>query len=169
MANFPADPRAFSWRSSAFSGAFHPRGPLTRIGENVLRGGLSGSKKLPPGPAWAARLIVGFNVKGVPTWDVKHVIPIVKRVRLEQAPKDPGASFLHQLGIYQHKEDKKSFVEEDGVQVIILNLAGATEEAFIQQMIELGEALARELQQDEIIVEIQRNGLTQETHIVDPS
>jgi hypothetical protein len=124
------------------------------------------------GKAWtsedtlAARLIVGFSVGNAPTWTVDDLIPIVRAVRTKQSG-DPSASFIMQKGIYQHRDPHRGVVVEDGAQVLIINMSDATPEEFEDQIIELAEVIAKKLDQETIIVEIQRNGITQRVHGVE--
>lgn len=110
-------------------------------------------------PVNAARLFVGFNVGGPPKWSVNDLIPIVRKVREAQGAH-PDASFLIQKGIYT-SERTGQVVQEDGAQVIVLDVA--SEEDFRKHIIELGEHIARDLEQEVVIVEFQKGGLTRET------
>lgn len=112
-------------------------------------------------PMLAARLFVGFSVGQEPTYSVDDLVPIVREVR-ERQGHGPDASFLLQKGIYTSQKDK-SVVEEDGAQVIVLNLEGETESKFRREMVELGETIATELSQEAVILEIQKGGVTVRT------
>ncbi|GAG10948.1 unnamed protein product, partial [marine sediment metagenome] len=78
------------------------------------------------------------------------------------------ASFLTQRGIYQHHDPQKGTVVENGAQIIIINTSTASPQQFEQQMIQLAEQIAATLRQEEVIVEIQRNGVTQRVHGIAP-
>ena len=113
-------------------------------------------------PVLSARLFFGFGAGANPSWSIEDVLPIVKRVRKEQIGATDSA-ICYQKGVLSHLE-KDTTVTEDGVQIIILNLQEAvTKEQFEDQLVELGEAIARELKQRQIVVEMQKNGLFQST------
>jgi len=162
----PADTRRFSWRSpGGKTGSFRPNGRMT------LEGRGADFTENPAGwssraPIYAARIFVGFNVGPRPRWSMGDVVQIVKRVRKGQVGS-PDATFLYQRGLYTSKEDS-SIVDEKGAQIIILNLSGATVKEFRRQMIELGEEIATKLRQEEVIVEIQKGGVSKETIGITP-
>ncbi len=162
----PADTRRFSWRSpGGKTGSFRPNGRMT------LEGRRADFAENPTGwssraPIYAARIFVGFNVGPRPRWTMSDVVQIVKRVRKGQVGS-PDATFLYQRGLYTSKEDS-SVVDEKGAQIIILNLSGATVKEFRAQMIELGEEIAEKLRQEEVIVEIQKGGVSKETIGITP-
>jgi len=162
----PADTRRFSWRSPHGSGgSFEPNGRMT------LEGRHDDFEENPAGwtsrqPIYAARIFVGFNVGPKPRWSMSDVVKIVKRIRKEQVGS-PDATFLYQRGLYTSRRDA-SVVDETGAQIIILNLAGAGVREFRAQMIALAEEIATKLRQEEVIVEIQRGGLSKETIGVTP-
>ena len=54
------------------------------------------------------------------------------------------------------------------MQVIVLDLADVPEAAFLAAMSEVGEAIARDLQQREVIMEIQKRGVVQRVYTVTP-
>lgn len=109
---------------------------------------------------WAARIFVGFNVGEEPRYTMDDLVEIVRRVRREQIGK-ADATFLYQRGIYTHSSDGKE-VTEDGAQAILLNLDPSIgPKQFEAQMKELATTIADEMQQELVIVEIQRNGVTQ--------
>lgn len=88
---------------------------------------------------------------------------IVREIRTEQVG-NPGSTFLLQKGIYAHAAGGP-VIEEDGAQVIILNLPdyGTEPPAFRKQIVKLAEDMARQLQQEEVIVEFQKGGVTERT------
>lgn len=110
-------------------------------------------------PVTAARLFVGFNVGGEPKWTVTDLIKVTRETRESQGAH-PDASFLIQKGIYTSERTGET-VEEDGAQVIILDVGA--EEKFREHMIQLAENIARQLEQELVIVEFQKGGLTRET------
>lgn len=159
----PVNHRRFAWRHGDNIGWFVPNARLT-----VSRGGLSRLHTNPPAwssdePLTAARIFVGFNVGARPVWTIEDAIRIVRRVRKEQVGV-PDSTFLYQRGLYTHKSSGET-VEEDGTQIIFLNLPdfGVTKADFERQALDLAETLATELDQEEVIVEIQRGGMTEKT------
>jgi hypothetical protein len=113
-------------------------------------------------PIQAARLFIGFNVGDEPTWKMQDVIELVREIRQEQR-QSPAASFVFQKGIYAHTGRKDLIVEEDGAQVIVLNLDEIPTREFEQQMKMLGTKLATELKQEEVILDLQRAGISYKT------
>lgn len=166
MTVFHANPAAFFWDS----GAFHPRGPFERITPLApmqtnpvsWRAGDSKNKTL------AARVIVGFNVEGRPTWNMDDFVQLVKQLREEQAG-DPSASFIAQKGIYKHADPAHGVVIEEGAQILIINTDPQVKrKRFTTQMIELAERIAAVFQQESVFVEIQVNGVTKQVMGVTP-
>lgn len=167
MPSFPADPRRFHWSSpnGRSRGRFIPDGHFVWYGRknNPEEWG-------DKGPIWAARLFVGLSIGHDSAWTENDVVRIVKQVRQKQV-KRADASFVLQRGLYtQEVKGKKVVVDEQSVQIIILNLAffKTSPKRFRTQMVALAEKLARDLEQKEVIIEIQRNGLYQETIGVGP-
>ncbi len=162
MPAIPANPGTFHWNAPRphRGGTFRPNGRIEYHGVRRNPETWSSSDTL------AGRIIVGFNVGPTPTYTVDDLIPIVDEVRTRQVG-NPPSSFIAQKGIYQH-HDGKTVVHEDGAQVIIIDLSGGTEEEFQAQMIELAEIIAQRLQQETVIVEIQKNGISQRTIGVGP-
>ena len=149
------------------SGRFRPKGEVVIVGERhvkiheqmvALAATENPAEWESDEPMLAARLFVGFNVGQKPTYEVDDLLPIVLAVREGQGHA-PDASFLLQKGIYTSMRDK-SIVEEDGAQVIVLNLDGAPQKTFERDMVELGEIIAKSMQQETVIVEIQKGGIT---------
>lgn len=166
MPAFPVDPRRASWCSpdGRSKGSFRPNGVLQHYGPK-MNPSLWDSDE-----TWGARLFVGLSVGTNKTWTQDDVVRIVRGVREEQVGS-PDSSFVMQRGLYsQTVGDQKIVVDEDSVQVIIVNLPQweVTPEAFKAQMVALAEALAQDLRQQEVIVEIQRNGIYQQTIGVGP-
>jgi len=154
------DNRPLHWRSRANSGSFYPKGAMQLHGNRAV---------LEENPenwfsrsTYSARLIVGFERKGKRDVTMNQLVRIVRRVRKEQVG-DQGATFLSQRGVYQRT--KKEVVDEPGAQVVIINTPNmkSSPAKFAKQMLELAETLAAELGQDEVIVEIQKNGIAQRT------
>jgi hypothetical protein len=161
----PCNPGPHHW-AGPHGGCFRPAGPIHKIDDGALAGFLDGY-------AWSsrstlsARIIVGFSVGDTPTWDIDDLIPIVQEIRLAQGAA-PNASFLAQRGIYQHRDPRKGIVVEDGAQILIINMEDLSEAEFEQQMADLAADLAEQLKQEEVILEIQRNGVTLQTHGIVP-
>lgn len=151
----------FAWNARGHSGWFRPTGTLRHSGNR---------RHLENPPRWesdeplyAARIFVGFNVGDEKVWSLEDVVEIVREIRTEQVG-NPGSTFLLQKGIYAHQAGGP-VVEEDGAQVIILNLPDYdTEPAqFRKQIVKLAEDMARQLRQEEVIVEFQKGGLSERT------
>ena len=156
------------WRSpdGTESGSFEPVGRFSlayKSGRDTLNPRLNPRpSESADKPVLSARLFFGFGAGATPSWSIKDLLPIVKRIRKEQIGATDSA-ICYQNGVLSHLE-KDATVTEDGVQVIILNLQEAvTKEQFEDQLVELGEAITRELKQRQIIVEMQKNGLFQST------
>lgn len=160
MPSYPCNLGTLRW-SGPFGGSFRPEGKLTHVGTRPVAG--LGRTAWTSSDTLAARIIVGFNVGSRPVYQMKDLIKLVKRVREEQHA-DPSATFIAQQGIYQHKDPAQGTVIEDGGQVVIIDLDGLGEGAFEGQMIEVAEVIAREFEQETVIVEIQKNGITQRVH-----
>lgn len=168
MPAYPCNPGLFHW-SGPVPGSFRPYGTLRKERMDGARfAGTAFDVDPAVEPMLSARLIVGFNVGAEPTWTLDDLVPVVRAARVAQAPSDPSATFLLQRGIYQHRDRAKGIVEEDGAQVIIFNTTGADLDTFREQMVALAEEIARQLQQELVIVEIQANGVTQRLIGVEP-
>lgn len=143
-------------------GAFRPEGRLTVPRNSRILTPNWSSKA----PVWGARLFVGFNVGHAARYKMDDLIKIVKRVRRAQN-KAEDSSFLYQKGIYTH-QDGSGTVTEDGAQVVFLNLDNTPLKVFRRQMIELANAIVDEMQQETVIIELQRSGIIRETIGVSP-
>jgi hypothetical protein len=146
---YRTNPGTFRYRN----GSFKPKGKLHEVGEMRQNPAAWRSKD-----TLSARLFVGFNVDDKPTYSLDDLIELVGEYREHQ--KKAGASFLAQTGIYQHKNGP--IVEEEGAQVIIIDVWDTPEDAFADEMIDLAETIAEDMQQEEVVVEIQKNGITTE-------
>lgn len=151
MAVIPTDTRPAVWSTPQGWGMFTPNGRKRWSGYKPNK------KTWESADTWSARLFVGFNVGQKTVYEMDDLIAVVRRVR-EQQTDDPSSSFVYQRGIYKHHSGE--VVEEPGAQVIIINM-GASAAKFEQQMIELGEAIATTMDQEEVVVEVQRNGIVQ--------
>lgn len=156
MTLYRCNPGVARWRGP-YAGSFRPHGRLEQHGRPLVANPEiweSGEATL------AGRLIIGFNIGTEPVWSVDDLIPIVRRVR-ERQVGDPSASFVLQRGIYKHKDPAHDIVEEDGAQVILIATEAETPAAFRRDLVALAEEIARRLEQESVIVEIQENGITQ--------
>lgn len=143
-------------------GSFRPNGRLIFVGTEYKANPRTwGSKN-----TLAARLFIGLNVGGEPRWSVDHVTKTVTEVRAEQGRR-PDSSFIVQRGIYTSRSSGE-VIHEDSVQVILIDVDSLKRPVFTQEIETLAETLARELKQEEIVVEIQRNGMALETFGVAP-
>ncbi len=159
----PADMRLAYWSgdNNRIHGHFRPNGS---IDVHVLS---EGYRANPPPTKWrtpgqdvlSARLFVGFNVGGEPTWTIDDLVQVVRAKRKAQKQK-PDSSFITQQGIYTSDETGETVTEKGG-QVVILNLWGATPQQFERQMVSLAGHIAFKLKQETVIVEIQRAGIVQ--------
>lgn len=68
----------------------------------------------------------------------------------------PDASYLSQEGTFTHRGHR--VVHEPSVQIVIIAPIGYDIDVFMQDMRDLAEQLAARLEQEEVFVEIQRNG-----------
>lgn len=162
--------KRFSWQSpdGRRRGTFRANagGPKFAYKEGQRR--FSTARKNPEdwtskGPVLSATLFVGFSVGDKPVWSMGDLITLVKKVRKAQV-KHPDSSFLYQKGIYTHESDG-TVVTEDGAQVIILNVPPMFRRAsvFRKNMVKLAETICRDMQQETVIVRIDKNGIVDET------
>lgn len=160
----PMNLRRTRWAhpSGETSGTFTPNGRLT-VQRNSPYVTPNWSSKA---PVWGARLFVGFNVGHEAVYDMDDLIALVKRVRKVQN-KSEDSSFLYQKGIYTH-HDGSGTVTENGAQVVFLNLDGSPMKDFRRQMIELANAIVDEMQQETVIIELQKKGIIREVIGVSP-
>jgi len=159
----PANIGPAHWNTPNGWGSFRPKGRLYLV---TLRDGMTPNPdpntwRQPGAKTLSARLFVGFNVQGAPTWNIDALIRVVQEVREAQG-KAPDSSFLAQKGVYTSQITKELEVE-DGAQVIIINLSGDPVEAFTDQIIELAETIASRFDQEYVMAEIQQGGVVLET------
>jgi len=107
----------------------------------------------------SARLFVGLSVGQTPRYTIKQVVDAVIEIRKSQKQR-PDATFLAQKGIYTEGDGAK-LVEEDSVQIIIIDIFGTPEAAFVEQMTDMGEKLRARFEQKEVILEVQNRGVVQ--------
>jgi hypothetical protein len=112
-------------------------------------------------------LIVGLtSADGSTLYDAKDVVNLVKKLRMEQIG-DPGASIVHQLGLYKHRESGE-IVTEESVRVYILHLTDETRDQFQKNIMHLADRLVLALHQNEVIVEFSNRGLVKHVFGVKP-
>jgi hypothetical protein len=145
------------WRG----GAFFPEGAFQVYGE--IPPANNPKKWQESGATWAARIIVGFKRQGKRQVTMNQLVRIVRRMRQEQVG-NPSSTFLSQRGLYRHS-DTGEVVDEPGAQVILINLSAfkTSSGEFEEQVEAIAEAIVEELEQNEVIVEIQRNGMIKKT------
>jgi len=148
----PTDTRPAVWSTPNGAHAFHPYGRKRWSGDYRPNKTTWESAE-----TYSARLFVGFNVGQKTVYEMQDLVRLVRQVREEQVG-DPSSSFVYQHGIYKHHSG--DIVEEPGAQVIIINM-GESPEKFIAQMTELAERICFSMNQEEVVVEIQRNGVVQ--------
>lgn len=176
MPAFIANIGPFSW-GGPHPGSFQPIGKITYVGDaDKLTGELSARRANPAAKtrrvSAGVRIIVGFNVGGTPRWEMVDLVRIVRRVRTKQVGQ-PDSTFVAQTGMYTHtgaKAKRGKVVTESGGQVIIKNLPHlkTDDQEFQEQMLELAETIARELEQEIVIVDYQERGLSVEEWVVTP-
>ena len=159
MSTIHANPGRFHYQAPRGGwGIFHPVGRLKR----------QGAHKNPPSwetdVVYAARLFVGFNVDEHPTYTLDDLVKLVKKVRDAQVGI-PDASFIAQRGLYRHTSGrlKGVVVEEDGGQVIIINMA-STPKRFAKEMMNLADIICATFKQESVILEIQKNGIMEKVY-----
>ncbi len=114
----------------------------------------------------AARIFVGFKVGNRTKWKMDDVVDIVRKVRTKQSG-DPSSTFIAQRGIYKHS-DGSGVVDEAGAQVILIDSHGTKMNKWREDVLKLAEIIAKKLQQESVVVEIQKNGLSVDTFGVGP-
>jgi len=150
-----ANSKKLEWQG----GSFRPNGARSGYGEEGARLAKNFTRWSSNEMILAARIFVGFNVGQEPVYTLEDLVEIVKNARWAQTG-DPSSTFIAQRGVYRHEGGE--VVEEDGAQVIILNTEEMPYKEFVDQMITLAEAIAERMKQEEVIVEIQRGGITQQ-------
>jgi len=166
---YDVNPRRLSWNKKNGGGSFTPSGRLVCHGDRSI---LTNPRRWQSeADTWSARIVVGFRPKDAPPSfriterEAKHkedlLVYLVRRTREAQVG-DPGATFLTQRGLYRHVESGE-VVDEPGMQVILINTAeGVTPKQFERQVEDLAELIATKFDQEEVIVEIQKNGVSQQ-------
>lgn len=162
-AKIPANIGPAHWNTPNGYGSFRPKGRLyiVTVEDGMIPNPRPETWRQPGRDTVSARLFVGFNVQGEPTWTIDDLIEIVRRVRTDQG-KPTDSSFLAQKGIYTSALTGQIETEE-GAQIVIINLTGDSLESFTNQIVDLAEAIADELDQERVIAEIQQAGIVVET------
>ena len=83
---------------------------------------------------------------------LRRVINIVSDARLRQVG-NAGSTFLRQIGVYQHRTGVA--VLEESVSVSVWQSPGESAEAFRTHILDLGQTLRQELNQEAAVVEFQ--------------
>lgn len=110
---------------------------------------------------YSALLIVGLSGQAGEKFSLKRIIEWVKQYRIAQVG-DPGSSFVLQKGVYRHRRTGQ-IIDESSVRIIILNLAeNESEDEFRNNILAMAEALRSDFNQEEVILEYQRRGVTTE-------
>jgi hypothetical protein len=149
------NPGTFACRAARFT----PRGEVSYYGDFSQVSRRTNPENWSSKDTLAARLFVGFSVNDEPTYTLDDLVELVGTLRREAGK--PNASFMTQRGIYQH-HDSRHIVQEDGAQVIIIDTWSTPVDDFREEMVKLAEIIAEQMQQEEVIVELQRNGISLE-------
>ena len=133
-------------------GVFRPDGPIVELAPrpNPFRWKARGTL--------SARIVVGFNVGKKRKWKLSEVKKYFRRVREEQG-RLVDATFLAQEGFYTHKATG-DVVDERGVQILVINVEGLHQRTFTSEMRELSEKLAKRFQQEEVILDLMKSGVS---------
>lgn len=162
MPAFKADPRGKTISTPRGSVRFNPEGKLEWHGKRPKSGVLKNPADVWGGPTFAARFFVGFNVGGQPRWELDDLVALVRATR-EGRGEPQDSTYIAQRGVFTHRDGK--VVDEAGGQVIIFDQGEEQDESarmarFQEEMIAVGEEIARGLEQESVILEIQRNGVS---------
>lgn len=155
------NPGSFACRA----GRFTPKGPMSYYGDFSRVSRRTNPERWRSQDTLAARIFVGFNVDDAPTYNLDDLVDLVGELRRQQGK--PNATFMSQKGIYQHHNGP--IVQEDGAQIIIIDTWNTPAEDFIEEMVNLADLIAENMSQEEVIVEIQRNGVSIEVIGVGPA
>ncbi|MCA9678473.1 MAG: hypothetical protein H6709_19315 [Kofleriaceae bacterium] len=161
MPVLPCNPGPCSW-GGPHGGSFWPRGKLRH------QGALPSSTAPIPDAPLAARLFVGLGDGREPARSTDDLVQIVVRVWAAQVG-EPSPSLVAQEGMYQHGDPSRGRVVEPGAQIILINTSDLSARDFEQQVVQLAEAVAADLAQPMVIVELQRSGIMQKMIGVAPT
>lgn len=97
-----------------------------------------------------------------------EVVELVKNVRIQQTSEseapgdggDPGSTFILQRGLFRHRTGE--IIDEESVRIIILHLTDETSDEFREHLLKLAETMCEKFNQDELIVEFQKGGVTED-------
>ena len=136
-------------------------------GKSLLRGMNPARADVYGVPTNAARMFIGFNVGQKPVHSVDKIAGLFKRERSKQTndkgePIPVDASFVLQKGFFTSPVD--GLVYEDSTQLVVLSLFGESEKKFTDNMIEIAGIVARDFQQETVILEVQRKGVPTEVY-----
>lgn len=145
-------------------GSFLPHGSVRVHDLSYSRRMRMNPRELLSTDTYAARLVVGFKVGDRPTYNIDDLVEIVTAFRKAQGK--PDASFISQKGVYQHRSSREIVVEDSGQ--VIIDVWGTPPDEFLDEMTMLAEHVATTMQQESVILEIQRNGVTQQVFSVMP-
>ena len=177
-----ANTRAYRWTNPNGSRcSFEPEGPQHVVGRPRLE---NRTMALRNPVEWddahntemlAARLFVGLSVGQKPTWSVDDVVDIVLAVLSEQAnrgrkrkeARHVDASFIVQRGLYTSRRTG-AITRENSVQVVLLNLDELPQRRFADEVVELADQLVYRLEQEEVVVDMQKDGVSFRTIGVKP-
>jgi hypothetical protein len=153
-----ANGQKLEWEGGSFSPNAKRVGHGTgggRLAKNITRWS---SKE----PLQAARLFVGFNVGDQPVHSMSDLVDLVS----DEQGGETGSTFVSQRGTYRHSATfeypRGQVIEEEGAQVILINTDFLPEEQFREEIVALAEKIASDMEQEEVIVELQKGGVTQE-------
>lgn len=161
MPVIPCNIGHFGFRTRRTCGEFKPTHPVSHHPERNRAVGWSTK-----GGLYSGLLLVGLESPSGKKFTVRDVERIVERVRVKQSG-DPSSSFISQRGLYKHKKGGE-IVHESSVRVILLHLTDETKAQFRRNVVKLAEEIARVLKQEEVIVEFQNRGISEEVLGVTP-
>lgn len=158
MPSIPADTRRKTWKAPQGVGGFEPVGRKIFLDEFMPN---MAKKSWHEETTHAARIFVGFSVGDVPTYTVDDLISLVTESRKGKGRK-PDASYIVQKGVYTSKFSGE-VVTETGAQLIVIDMAGLSLDEWTSEMEDLAELICRSFQQEEVVLEIQQNGIIKAT------
>lgn len=113
---------------------------------------------------WAGRLIVGLSVRKTSKYKIADLIRET-RLFMTRSGLPEDASFVAQHGVFTHRDG--TVVQEKSAQVFIINAGYFGEVEDWKEFLEkLAEYLIVKLEQEMIVVEIQKNGVVDVTWLV---
>jgi hypothetical protein len=144
-------------------GGFRPTG-TRHVGQDLLENPTTWESGK---TIYSARIFVGFKVGNKTRWSVKDLIRVMKAIRKRQGRR-PDSSFIAQEGLYTSSRTGET-IDEKGAQVMIINMVKLSLKEFTDEMIELAEEIARQLKQEEVVLQVQKNGMDYRTWGISPS